>query len=169
MTHAYKTTEVPVARSQEAIRKLLIDFGARGVQFYEDFESHQINVRFAKEVNKQLRTVSVTMTVPKPAETVRKRAVRYVRGKMVYGKTASQKQEQNTKATYRALHYWLKSQFEAVEYGLFSFEDVFLSHFEWILNGQTTTVGALVKPRLEGNLLSAGSPLDNSNEEVIEG
>jgi|SRR6185369_4193020 len=167
MTNAYKTTQVPVARSQEAIRKLLIDFGARGVQFYEDFNTHQINVRFAKEVNKQLRTVSVTMTVPKPVESTRKRVVRYARGKMVYGKTSADKQEQNTKATYRALHYWLKSQFEAVEYGLFSFEDVFLSHFEWVIDGHTTTVGALVKPRLEGNLLTAGTPLDD--EDVIEG
>ncbi len=47
MTSAYKNTTVPIARSQESIRKLLINFGVRGVQFSEDFETRNINVKFA--------------------------------------------------------------------------------------------------------------------------
>lgn len=142
MNGAYKNTAVPIARSQEAIRKLLVNFGVRGVQFSEDFESGDINVRFAKMVNENLRTVSVSMRIPEPPK-VRRRTSRG-------SKSAADRKEQMARATYRALHDWLKSQFVAVEYGLLTFEDVFLSHFEWILEGgAVSTIGKIIKPRLE--------------------
>jgi len=167
MSNAYKNTSVPIARSQEAIRKLLINFGVRGVQFSEDFETRNVNVKFAKEVNKTMRTVSVSMTIPEPppAKRSRTRQGTWRNGRMVYSKTAADKQEQMAKATYRALHDWLKAQFVAVEFGLLTFEDVFLSHFEWILpNGVVSTVGAMVKPRLEtrSNFL-----LDSGVQEIV--
>lgn len=141
MTNAYKTTTVQTARSQEAIRKLLIAFGVRGVQFSEDFDSGDITVRFAKEINGNLRTVMVSMRIPEPPKPKRNR-----RG----GKSTSDRKEQMARATFRALHDWLKAQFVAVDYGLLTFEDVFLSHFEWILeSGEVSTIGKLIKPRLE--------------------
>lgn len=142
MTNAYKTTTVPIARSQEAIRKLLINFGVRGIQFSEDFESGDINVRFAKMINDNLRTVSVSMHIPEPPKPKRRTS----RG----SKSASDRKEQMARATYRALHDWLKAQFVAVDYGLLTFEDVFLSHFEWMLeSGVMSTIGKIIKPRLE--------------------
>lgn len=148
MPSAYGTTEVPVARSQESIRQLLIKFGTRGVQFTEDFDDNIVNVKFAKKYNDNVRTVSVTMKVPEPI-ILRRRT-----------KSDTQRQEQMKRATYRALHDWLKAQFVAVEFGLLSFEDVFLSHFEWILkDGSVTTVGKYIQPRLASSvpLLSAGN------------
>lgn len=160
MSNAYRTTQVPIARSQEAIRKLLIHFGARGIQFSEDFETRQINIRFAKEIHQQLRTVSVTMIVPEAPQPKRRRSVRYVRGKMIYGKLPQERQEQMTRAAYRALHDWLKAQFIAVEFGLLAFEDVFLAHFEWTLpNGSVSTIGKMIKPHIEARsefLLESG-------------
>lgn len=148
---AYETTAVPIERSKEAIRKLLIVAGVRGVQFTEEFDSGAINIKFAKEVDGNLRTVSITLQVPEPEQPKRRRRMR--NGQY---RANTDLREQSTKATYRALHYWLKSQFEAVEFGLLSYEDVFLSHFEWLLeNGQRTTVGKMVLPMLGGgeNLL----------------
>lgn len=142
MSNAYKTTAVPVARSQEQIRKLLMQFGAAGVQFSENFESGEVNVRFAKSVAANLRTVSVSMHIPEPPKPKR----RTMRGR---GKSDTDRREQMAKATYRALHDWLKAQFVAVEFGLLTFEDVFLSHFEWMIDGQQTTVGKILIPRLE--------------------
>ena len=66
MKNAYKNTQVPISRSQESIRKLLIGFNVRGVQFSEDFIDEKINVRFAKEVEHSVRTISVSMTIPDP-------------------------------------------------------------------------------------------------------
>lgn len=170
-SQAYRSTAVPVARSQESIRQLLIKFGARGVQFTEDFEKNQINIRFAKFHNDNLRTVSVTMLVPEPPIQKRRggRNYRYVRGKLVMNKSEQERREQLKRATYRALHDWLKSQFVAVEFGLLSFEDIFLSHFEWIMkDGSVTTVGKFIAPRLDNPmpLLSAG---ESVKENVTEG
>lgn len=160
---AYQTTKVPIARSQEAIRKLLMNFGVRGIQMSEDFESRQINIRFAKEINRNIRTVNVTMTIPEAPQPKRRRSVSYRSGKMVYGKLQNERQEQMARATYRALHDWLKAQFVAVEYGLLTFEDVFLSHFEWMIDGRMSTVGELVKPRLDSPMLTAGN-----DEDIVE-
>lgn len=168
---AYQTTQVPTARSQEQIRKLLLNSGARGVQFSEDFEAHDINIRFAKDVNGAMRTISVSLHVPeapKPKRQSRTGRFNSRTHRMSYNKTQEERQEQMARATYRALHDWLKAQFVAVEYGLMSFEDVFLSHFEWMIDGQRTTVGAVIKPRLEsssGRLLPSG----HNNDDVIDG
>lgn len=158
---AYQTTQVPVSRSQEQIRKMLINFGAKGVQFTEQFDEGMVNIRFAKDVNKAMRTVNVSMKVPDPPSPRRSRRARFVRGRMVYDKMPHEKKEQMTRATYRALHDWLKAQFVAIDYGLLSFEDVFLSHFEWMINGETSTIGALIKPKLEAPLLTSGLIDDN--------
>jgi hypothetical protein len=139
MSNAYRQTMVPIARSQEQIRRLLINFCVSGVQFSENFDTGEINIRFAKKIGESFRTVSVSMRVPEPPKPKR-RSTR---------KSAADRKEQMTRATYRALHDWLKAQFVAVEFGLLSFEDVFLSHFEWLLNGEPKTIGEILKPRLE--------------------
>lgn len=153
---AYSDTSVPVERSKEAIRRILINAGARGVQFSEDFEDHLINVKFAKLVDTNLRTVSVSLKIPQPPQPKR-----YRRNS---SKSDRDRWEQMERATYRALHWWLKSQFEAVEFGLLSFEDVFLAHFEWMMDGRRTTVGALVLPHLSNgsNFLPAPHDADVS-------
>lgn len=160
---AYGNTEVSAYKSQDAIRKILVANGVKGVQFSENFETREIIVKFAKEVNGNLRTVKVSMTVPEPPKPkrTRNRSYRYVRGRIVYDKTISEKQEQMGRATYRALHYWLKSQFEAVQFGLLTFEDIFLSHFEWMIDGHSATVGELIRPYLERPQLAAPTIVDD--------
>lgn len=164
---AYTTTSVSVEKSKEAIRQLLIHAGARGVQFSEDFEDHLINVKFAKLVEGNLRTVSVSLKVPEPPQQKRQRTRgTHRRGHYIPPKSDRDRFDQMERATYRALHWWLKSQFEAVEFGLLTFEDVFLSHFEWTVNGKRTTVGALVLPHL-----SNGSNFlpESKREDFLEG
>lgn len=165
--NAYKNTSVSSSKSQEAIRKILIKSGVKGVQFSENFDENKITIKFAKEINGNFRTVSVSMIVPKPPESKRKRQVRYTRGRMVYGKLPQEKQEQMNRATYRALHYWLKSQFEAVEFGLLTFEDVFLSHFEWMMaDGTKGTLGKLLQSQLNLPALESGV---GKETDVIDG
>jgi hypothetical protein len=157
MKLAYKTTSVPVERSKQAIRDLLIKSGVRGVQFTEEFNSGAVNLRFAKEINGNLRTVNVTMKIPEPPVSKRGGPRRRWTGGGYVTTTTEDRRRQLERATYRALHWWLKSQFEAVEFGLLSFEDVFLSHFEWVIDGKQTTVGRFILPRISNgnNLLPA--------------
>lgn len=150
MSNAYRQTTVPIMKSQDDIRKLLIKFGAGGVQFAEDFMEGMINIRFAKRIGDDWRTVSVTMRVPDPPRPRHGRRS---------GKSEEEKREQMMRAMFRALHDWLKAQFVAVEFGLLSFEDVFLAHFEWMIDGKRATVGQIVIPRLaSSNLLPEHIP-----------
>lgn len=164
MSNAYRNTEVPVSRSQEQIRQMLIKFGARGVQFSEDFLEGRVNVRFGKIYEANIRTVSVTMIIPEPPKAKRIRRGTWRMGKYIPSKSEEQRREQMARATYRSLHDWLKAQFVAIEFGLLSFEDVFLSHFEWMMHdGQVKTTGELLKPHLStGNLLPAS--FENADE-----
>jgi hypothetical protein len=164
---AYEGTAVPVERSKEAIRKILIAAGARGVQFAEDFEEHRVNVRFAKEVGKAMRTVSVTLLIQEPPKKRNTGGWRH--GRYRPPKSQAELWEQSARSTYRALHYWLKSQFEAVDFGLLSFEDVFLSHFEWLIKGKPpTTVGALVKAHLPDGSSFLPAPSRHATD-ILEG
>ena len=155
---AYSETAVPVERSKESIRRILVNAGVRGVQFSEDFDDHRINVKFAKSIDGNMRTVSVSLQVPEPEKPKRVRRD--------FRKSDADRWEQMERATYRALHWWLKSQFEAVEFGLLSFEDVFLSHFEWMVNGRTTTVGAMVLPHLSNGSNFLPAPRES---DILEG
>ena len=131
---AYKTTTVPVSRSQEAIRQLLMKYGVIGCQFTDNFETGEIILRFVKKVEGVPRTVRIALAA-----------------------------EGNEKQAYRMIYHWLKSELEAVDFGLFRFEHMFLAHFEWMLpDGQATTVGEIVLPELSGQepsrLLGPGQP-----------
>lgn len=166
---AYSSTSVPVERSKEAIRQLLIKSGARGVQFSEDFERHLINVKFAKLVDGNMRTVSVSLVVPEPQQPKRQRKHGTWRGGKYHPPKADQdRYQQMERSTYRALHWWLKSQFEAIEFGLVSFEDVFLAHFEWMIDGHMTTVGALVLPHLGNGSNFLPAPKQDDQHDYIE-
>lgn len=163
---AYGSTQVSSYKSQEGIRKILLAHKVKGVQFSENFETREIVVKFAKDVEGSLRTVKVAMTIPEPSQPKRKQRVgpSWRSGRPVYRKTQQDREEQMARATYRALHYWLKSQFEAVDFGLLTFEDIFLSHFEWMINGRPATVGELIKPYLSQPQLQAPAMKD-----VVEG
>lgn len=163
---AYQTTTVPTHKSQDAIRRILQTHEVRGVQFTEDFQDRKVNIKFAKLVNGNLRTVSVSMVIPEPPQKrARKRAIRYRYGRMVFDRTPQERQEQMARATYRALHYWLKSQFEAVDFGLLTFEKVFLAHFEWMVEGKNVTTSDMIMPYLERPALAAPPDL----EDIIDG
>lgn len=167
---AYQSTTVAVSKSQDGIRKILQTHEVRGVQFSEDFEARNVNVKFAKMIEGNLRTVSVSMVIPEPpvGKRQRKRAVRFLHGRMVYDKTPAEKQEQMARATYRALHYWLKSQFEAVDFGLMSFEDVFLAHFEWMIDGKPVTTSGIIMPYLTRPALVAPDMEDIIDAETVQ-
>src|SRR6478672_2106330 len=130
---AYKSTTVSAAQSQENLRKLLQDFGAKRVQFNEEFENPSINIRFEVIRDGRPLTVSVSVKVPEVTDKkVYKSHFRDQNGRLrpVKMSTPATRAEQARKATYRVLLEWLKSQFLAVEYKLRTFEQVFMNDFE---------------------------------------
>jgi hypothetical protein len=171
MSNAYKTTAVSAAKSQEDISKLLRDFGAKRVQFNEEFDNPAINIRFAVERNGTLLTVSVSVKIPEPPDLKKRKShLRHQNDRLVSVKmsTPETRKDQARKTTYRVLLEWLKSQFLAIEYKLRTFEEVFMNDFEIRdSQGNWTTVGAAVMP-----MLMTGRPMltvtASPDEEIVE-
>lgn len=94
----YEKTAVPVGRTQEAIRKMLVGFGVERVAFGEEFgERASIGVEFVNDDT----LVRVTCVVDDGDDPRR---------------------------VWRVVYWSLKSRFEAIDAGLEVFEQAFLAH-----------------------------------------
>jgi hypothetical protein len=136
----YELTTVPVARSQEQIRKALKEAGALGVQFdelWENGDTTGLVVRFIWPVGQGKATVrlQVTPLAPKPGK-----------------RTAwAVSPEQRERQAWRSLAWYLDAMIKSAQFGLLKFEDIFLSFIE-DNNGQT--VGEYIIPQLQAGMLA---------------
>lgn len=143
---AYNNSSTPVARSQEDIRRILAKYGAQGVQFSEDWKTSTLYVRFMYALKSQIPcTVLFKVIIPKAETTTPNRGTRR-------SDTAIQRlQEQCERGIWRAVFWAIKSRMESVDFGIETFEEAFLSHFE--IPGTDKQIGDVLIPRLEaGNL-----------------
>ena len=142
---AYNGTSTTVANSQEAIRKILNKYGADGVQFSEEWKTRRIMVRFLYSVGSV--QYSVLFIVPIPDVDM----------KTPTGRTRKESQTallqaQTHRQIWRAVHWAIKSRMEAVEFGIETFQEAFMSHFE--IPGTSSTIGDVVLPALESGKLN---------------
>lgn len=142
---AYQQSSTPVAKSQEDIRRLLGKYKADGVQFSEDWKEMLLLIRFLYTLNGRQHTVLFKVPIPKAETHTPGRSQRRT-------DTQIQKvQEQYERGIWRAVFWAIKSRLESVEFGIETFEEAFLSHFE--IPGSGTSIGEVIIPRLEaGNL-----------------
>jgi len=155
MPENYWTTSVPIFRSADQIRQLLSQFGADRFAMLEDWHVGRLAVQFQYrgfpvEFGVDVRKVARTELETKPWN-VKRRCSRSAYEHAI--------EEKAGKVAMRILAHHLKASLIAVEYGLVSFEDVFLAKF---LTKSGQTVGEVLVPRLAeaiaqpGRLLSAG-------------
>lgn len=155
MAENYWTTSVSIARSADAIQQLLVQFGAERFALIQDWKGGRLAVQFSYrgypvEFGVDMHQVAQTQLLAKPWNAKRRCS------KVVYERAI---EEKAGKVAMRILAHHLKAALIAVEYGLVSFEDVFLAKF-LCKNGQT--VGEALVPKLAeaiaqpGRLLSAG-------------
>ena len=142
---AYQQSSTPVAKSQEDIRRILSKYKADGVQFSEDWTKMLLMIRFLYTVGKV--QYSVLFKVPIPKAETQSNAGRVRKSSQIL-----KLQEQYERGIWRAVFWAIKSRMESVDFGIESFEEAFLSHFE--IPGTTQQIGELLLPRLEtGNLM----------------
>ena len=128
---AYATTQVAVSKTQEDIRKLLVRYGARGMQLTEVFEPPSLSLRFQVPIGDDRQVLAmVNMEIPTGEDDAR----------------SEREADQYRRQAARALFYYLKSQLEAVDFGLVRFEEAFLAHFEIPTKTGTTTIGRRILP-----------------------
>jgi hypothetical protein len=134
----YSKTLVPWERTDQAIRRMLEDYGAVGVQWtnYRGKETLGFIVEIkVKGVLKEIRV----MVQPPIVETMDRRG----------------EAKRNKNQEYRMLYYWLKSKLEAIKWKMESFEDEFLSKIRIDTPQGPTTIGEiLVKMIAEDKLLA---------------
>jgi len=141
---AYQQSSTPVAKSQEDIRRILAKYGADGCQFSEDWKEMKLYVRFLYTLGQVQHAVCFRVPIPK-AET------RSEGGRPRSATQVQKLQEQYERGIWRAVFWAIKSRMEAVDFGIETFEEAFLSHFE--LPGTDRQIGDVLLPRLAaGNL-----------------
>jgi hypothetical protein len=142
---AYGKSSTPVAKSQEDIRRILAKYKADGVQFSEDWKTMILLVRFLFTIGNMQHTVVFKVPIPK--------AEKYSdAGRMRSASAVQQLQEQYERGIWRAVYWAIKSRMEAVDFGIETFAEAFLSHFEIPETGQQ--IGEVLIPRLaSGRLL----------------
>jgi hypothetical protein len=132
----YEDTSVPVVRSQERIRSVLRESGARGVQFEEEWTEGEARcvVRFAWP-HAASDHVSVVRLEAKPLPP----------------KSSRVNEAQRERQAWRGLAWYLESNLKAATFGLIPFEAIFLAHFE---GPGGKTIGEAIIPQVEQGQLA---------------
>ena len=129
---AYSGTQVGVEKSRAAIAKILQQWGASGVQWEDDLRGNGMATLRFRWPHKGAQLVVRIRLTP---------TVRPIRGT----KAAEKKLENERKRLHRVAYFWLKSQHEAVEAGLFKAEEVILP---WLEDSEGNTLGEAIRPHL---------------------
>lgn len=145
-------TAVPVSRSRGEIDRLLREWGARGLQWTDDWEHGRVALKFlwrAGDGKDYLARFSVALPTD---DELREEARHGGRGKFLPGKF-ERLAEGRGRQEHRLLGLWLKAALNAVESGIVSAETLFLPFLE---DRQGRTVAEIAIPRL-GQLLEGGA------------
>jgi hypothetical protein len=130
---AYENTEVPVSRSQEAIRKLIMTHGGYGLAVVSDRENGAQEGFHAKVlIDQKPYTIRIMASLKEPS------------GRL----TPRQKEDftqREERRIWRVLFYHLKSVFEAADSGVMEFRELILPY---IVIGERT-VAEHILPRID--------------------
>lgn len=148
---AYESTSVGVGKSQDDIRKLLSKHGAERFSFSEgEYDGKWwVGVEFIHH-NHLVRIAAALKELDEPE----------VRAKLRRARTKTREDfmrehnEQEGKRIWRVIYWSLKSRMEAVEEGLETFEQAFLSHL--VDPGTNQTLWNTIRPHIESGTLHIG-------------
>lgn len=148
---AYEQTSVTVEKSQGDIRGLLSKYGAERFSFSEGESQGQwwVGVEFIHANH----LVRIAAPLKAPDDD-------WLRAKVRRARTKSREEfvrehnDQEGRRIWRVIYWSLKARMEAVEEGLETFEEAFLSHIVDPGTGRTLWDG--LRPHVEGGLLHIG-------------
>ncbi len=124
--YAYRYTDVPAERSLSQIKEMLYKHGAVGTQVTEIPEKSLVQFTFSRRVL---------------VDKVEKQQP--CRIDILYG-------NRKVSEALRMIFYYLKAKFDAVDWGVISFEEAFLPYFLGKLpDGRQVTVAELMLPDLK--------------------
>src|SRR5690242_10458475 len=111
---SYQDTSVPVSRSQEGIRTLLQKHGTRAVNFSEDWGLAQLGFQFVKMKKIPDEKPGESHEIP----LIVKMVIPMWKDPKHKLRASTNEIAQRERQVWRALYWYIKSQLEAVEFGL---------------------------------------------------
>lgn len=146
-----ETTAVPIARSRDEIQRVLANWGAKQVQWGDDFEHGAVLLRFIWQKGDQRLQARIIVRLQPMAE-IRKQA-----GETKWRPPFPSKLEKllnaRGKREHRVLLLWLKAAFNAIELGIITAEELFLP---WMEGADGATVAEMALPAIGGLLAPGG-------------
>lgn len=133
---SYQKTSVNWAKSQAQIGKLLDSVGINDVRFtfMQSQQSLICEFNYPEEVNGKPMNIGVRIIIRIPEH---------------------KDPEQAKNQIHRALYYYLKSKFEALDFGLIEFMQEFMPHLiVFDKKGHTQTMYQMIAPQYQKGLLS---------------
>jgi hypothetical protein len=127
----YETTEVPVSRSQEGIRKMIYAHKGTGVNLisHPPREGFEAMVTIEK-ISYHIRIMATCRTHAGPG----------------YAPMSQEKREQEERRVWRVLYWHLKAVFEASDSGVIDIRDVIMPY---VVTRDGRTLSEIVVPRME--------------------
>lgn len=125
---AYETTRVPVVRSQDGIRRMILSRGGTAVAFVSVSNPPQEGFHAQLPIEGRTYTVRIVARV---------------------GESPRGDPERELRRTWRVLFYHLKGLFEAAESGVLEFRELVLPY---IVTRDGRTIAECLLPQLEGAL-----------------
>jgi len=127
-----ESTKVPVERSRGAIAAVLHAWGAKGVQWEDDFDTGAAVLRFRWKSGGGELVARLRLEIKLP---------RRLRPTAAETRT----RDQERRRIHRVAYHWLRAQQAAVESGLFKAETVIIP---WLEDSTGVTIGEAMAPNL---------------------
>lgn len=144
---SYENTSVPVARSQQSLRDLLLRHEGGSVAFVSDPPKEGFHA--VVPIDGKLYTVRVMAVMRQvPAKNIKGR---HYMGRWIPPRTSRDEQEQEAARIWRVLYYHMKGIFEAADSGVMEFREMMLPY---IVTKDGSTVGEHILPKLDQALAS---------------
>jgi len=138
---SYQNTSVPVNRSQEYIRKLLLRRGGGAVAFISDPPNEGFEAKVPIDgIIYRIRMTAEAKPSPKKS--------RYHRGRYL---AATDGIEASERQIWRVIYYHLKSVFDSAESGVMEFREMMLPY---IVTADGKTVAEHIIPKLDSAIQS---------------
>ena len=155
---AYEGKEVAISKSQEGIRRLLLDNGATGIAFVTQSDPCSEGFEAMVPINGTTYRIRIVAAIKKIENN--SRAV-WRNGSYHAKKTDAQVQENELRRVWRVLFYHLKSVYEAANSGVMEFREMMLPYVV-VKDGRTMAQHILpeIDKAIEGRperLLGAGA------------
>lgn len=152
---AYETTTVPVSKSQEQIRTVLVKHGAEKFSFGEQMTSPLDGIAGSVGVEFVYDQTAVRMVAslhsPDVDEVTAKAGRSRTKGEL---EVEREMVEQEAMRVWRVLHWCIKTRMEAIEEGLETFEQSFLPHI--VDPGSQRTLWDLLREPVEKGAMKIG-------------